>query len=110
MNMDSLVKYIKSEEWSTIDVRSEKAELLSLAQEGQKDFMPLKRDTYRDNAIQILDFFCGAGGTSLGFAAINSVLPVFNFLGGCDINKYSAETYAHNFDTPIINIMVPIIR
>ena len=103
MNMDSLVKYIKSEEWSTIDVRSEKAELLSLAQEGQKDFMPLKRETYRDNAIQILDFFCGAGGTSLGFAAINSVLPVFNFLGGCDINKYSAETYAHNFDTPIIN-------
>ena len=103
MNMDSLVKYIKSEEWSTIDVRSEKAELLSLAQEGQKGFMPLKRETYRDNAIQILDFFCGAGGTSLGFAAINSVLPVFNFLGGCDINKYSAETYAHNFDTPIIN-------
>ena len=24
-------------------------------------------------------------------------------MGGCDINKFSAESYAHNFDTPVIN-------
>lgn len=58
---------------------------------------------YSGNKIQIIDFFSGAGGTSLGFAAVNDIIPIFDFLGGCDINKFSAESYAHNFDTPVIN-------
>lgn len=103
MDMDSLVKYIKSEKWDNSDLRSYKADLLCLAQKGQKEFKPLKNSSYSENTIQVLDFFCGAGGTSLGFAAINTIIPAFKFLGGCDINKYSAETYAHNFDTTIIN-------
>jgi DNA (cytosine-5)-methyltransferase 1 len=55
------------------------------------------------NPIQVLDFFSGAGGTSLGFAAINRIFPVFRFLGGCDIDSTSAATYGKNFGTPVIN-------
>ena len=33
---------------------------------------------------------------------MNSVLPAFKLLGGCDINKVSAETYSHNYGTPVI--------
>jgi len=51
----------------------------------------------------LIDFFSGAGGTSLGFAALNEVVPVFKLLGGCDINKVSATTYSHNYGTPLIN-------
>lgn len=56
-----------------------------------------------ENFIQVVDFFSGAGGTSLGFAAINEVIPVFKFLGGCDINKESAASYSENFHTPLLN-------
>jgi DNA (cytosine-5)-methyltransferase 1 len=56
-----------------------------------------------ENFIQIVDFFSGAGGTSLGFAAVNVVVPVFKFLGGCDINKESATSYSENFHTPLLN-------
>ena len=65
-------------------------------------FTPLSSDSYIENPIQVLDFFSGAGGTSLGFAALNGVLPVFKMLGGCDIDKVSATTYAHNYGTPEI--------
>lgn len=41
---------------------------------------------------------------SLGFATLNEVVPAFKFLGGCDINFFSASTYSHNFGTPLINM------
>lgn len=103
MNIDFLRKYIMEEKWESDDLRRYKTDFLLLAQKGQKKFEPLKKEMYSGNKIQIIDFFCGAGGTSLGFAAVNTVVPAFDFLGGCDINKFSAESYAHNFDTPVIN-------
>lgn len=51
------------------------------------------------DSIQVIDFFSGAGGTSVGFAAINEIEPTFQFLAGVDIDELSAETYAHNFHT-----------
>lgn len=104
MNVNSLRKYIYKKDWGTLDFRPIKLDLLLKAQKEQKEFKPLSRKDYENNPIQVIDFFCGAGGTSLGFAAVNAVIPVFKFLGGCDINKISAETYAHNFDTPLINM------
>ncbi|MCI9260868.1 DNA cytosine methyltransferase [uncultured Adlercreutzia sp.] len=52
--------------------------------------------------IQVVDFFSGAGGTSLGFSALNSLGNVFEFLGGCDIDQASATTYSTNFGTPLL--------
>lgn len=85
------------------DYREYKEELTFLCQEALLSFSPLPKRKTTQNCIQVLDFFSGAGGTSLGFAAINSLFPVFRFLGGCDINAVSAATYARNFGTPVLN-------
>lgn len=67
------------------------------------DFHPITMASYKNNPIQLIDFFSGAGGTSLGFAALNRVIPAIKMLGGCDINEVSATTYSHNFGTPLIH-------
>lgn len=103
MDMELLKTYVFESNWGAKDLRSLKAELLRSAQTRQKGFTPLSKSAYADNPIQLIDFFCGAGGTSLGFASVNEIVPAFHFLGGCDINKASAESYAHNYGTPVIN-------
>jgi DNA (cytosine-5)-methyltransferase 1 len=103
MSIDLLGKSVSEGDWDLIDYRLLKMELLRCAQEKQNAFRPLSKKDYLGNPIQLIDFFCGAGGTSLGFASINEVVPAFRFLGGCDINKVSAESYAHNYGTPVIN-------
>jgi len=85
------------------DFRSLKRELFFQTERELENFKPLANGSTAKNPIQLIDFFCGAGGTSLGFAAINRVMPVFRFLGGCDINKISAQTYSKNFATPLLN-------
>lgn len=85
----------------THNFRQYKSELIQLAQHALSEFTPVTDGVYTNNPIQLIDFFSGAGGTSLGFAALNRVIPAFKMLGGCDINKISATTYSHNFGTPI---------
>lgn len=85
------------------DLRPYEFELREAVQLSLANFAPIKEESYASNPIQVIDFFCGAGGTSLGFAALNSVIPAFKMLGGCDINKVSATTYSHNYGTPIVN-------
>jgi DNA (cytosine-5)-methyltransferase 1 len=103
MNIELLQECLSNGSWGKEDYRELKPALMAYAQERQKQFVPLKKEEYLGNPIQVIDFFSGAGGTSLGFAAINAVVPAFDFLGGCDINRASAESYAHNFGTPLIN-------
>ena len=66
MNIDFLKKYVTNGIWETEDLRAYKTDLLLMAQQGQKKFKPLKKEMYSGNKIQIIDFFSGAGGTSLG--------------------------------------------
>jgi len=84
------------------DYRDYKRSIFTESKEAMYRFLPLSSGSTLSNPIQILDFFSGAGGTSLGFAVINSIFPVFRFLGGCDINSVSAATYSKNFGTPIL--------
>ena len=44
------------------------------------------------NGYNVIDLFCGAGGSSLGFK-----LAGFNLVGALDINKKAAETHEINF-------------
>jgi DNA (cytosine-5)-methyltransferase 1 len=85
-----------------VDFRDEKAALFAEATKALPKFSPLGFGSTASNPIQVLDFFSGAGGTSLGFAAINEVVPVFHFLAGCDINAISATTYGRNFGTSAV--------
>lgn len=103
MNIDMLKDSLESGKWGTNDFRAFKHEITLKAQKSMRDFRQLRPSDYENNPIQLIDFFCGAGGTSLGFASINEILPVFKMLGGCDINKVSAESYSYNFGTPVIN-------
>ena len=84
------------------DFRKNKAALFEAAAIALSEFSPLGSNSTESNPIQVLDFFSGAGGTTLGFAAINEVMPVFHFLAGCDINPMSAATYGGNFGTPTV--------
>lgn len=102
--IDEIIKVAGSpKSWNKKNLRGYKAKFTDKVRTELASFTPLKREEYEKNPIQLLDFFCGAGGTSLGFAAINRVFPCFKFLGGCDINKISAETYSRNYDTPLVN-------
>ena len=89
MNIELLQECLSNGSWGKEDYRELKPALMAYAQERQKQFVPLKKEEYLGNPIQVIDFFSGAGGTSLGFAAINAVVPAFDFLGGCDINRAS---------------------
>jgi DNA (cytosine-5)-methyltransferase 1 len=84
------------------DYRADKTALFGAAAEALPSFLPLASDGSASNPIQVLDFFSGAGGASLGFAAINSVVPAFRFLAGCDVDPASAATYGKNFGTPTV--------
>lgn len=103
MNSSQLKDCVIKKNWGKFDFRPIKKDLTIAVQGALSAFEPLDCNTYKDNPIQLFDFFCGAGGTSLGFAALNSVIPAFNMLGGCDINEVSATTYSHNYGTPIIH-------
>ncbi|MEQ2564112.1 DNA cytosine methyltransferase [Ventrimonas sp. CLA-AP-H27] len=89
--------------WGCMDLRGEKRDFIKMIQKSLTSFSPVSPNTFANNPIQLIDFFCGAGGTSLGFAAVNSILPAFKMLGGCDINKVSATTYSYNYGTPLIH-------
>jgi len=84
------------------DYREDKKMLFDASRTALSNFSPINKNSMTSNPIQVLDFFSGAGGTSLGFAAINQIIPIFRFLAGCDINQISATTYGKNFDTPVV--------
>lgn len=100
--LTELLKAVNSNAVSAYDYRNIKEALFHASAKSLVDFRPLEPGETKSNPIQVVDFFSGAGGTSLGFAAINKVVPLFRFLGGCDINLASASTYSKNFGTPII--------
>ncbi|MDE5833444.1 MAG: DNA cytosine methyltransferase [Desulfovibrio sp.] len=50
--------------------------------------------------FNVVDFFCGCGGASLGFAIIPEL---FNIACGIDINPVSLESYAKNFGCPALH-------
>lgn len=102
MDFNALSTNLNRENWGSQDFRAMESALVRETQKSLEGFSPLSNKEYCDNQIQVLDFFSGAGGTSLGFAALNGVIPVFKMLGGCDIDKISASTYAHNYGTPEI--------
>lgn len=96
----SLLEHAVSKDMERLDFRGLKHVMFEASAKALLSFAPMEFGATDSNPIQVLDFFSGAGGTSLGFAAINEVVPLFRFLAGCDVDHVSAETYAKNFGTP----------
>ncbi len=55
------------------------------------------------SAIDVVDFFSGCGGMSLGFSALSQNEPIFNLLGAVDINPTALESYKKNFRTKTLH-------
>ena len=66
----------------------------------------IKNKQGNDFAYQVIDFFCGCGGMSLGFAALSRVVPLVEIVGGCDINSDALATFRQNFAAPGIRMDV----
>ncbi|MFC1749649.1 DNA cytosine methyltransferase [Pseudomonadota bacterium] len=81
------------------DRKTLKKTIFNLAQNELRDWTPSKKPS-GDAPIQVIDFFCGAGGMSLGFATVAKLHSSFQIIGGCDINKDAVSTFEQNFNAP----------
>jgi len=72
-------------------------ELFYAGVEQLKNWKPKK--TNNKGAIDVLDFFSGCGGMSLGFASISQNKHLFNIIGGIDINKTALKSFEKNYRT-----------
>ncbi len=97
-----LIRALASNSAADVDRFEAARNLFEGARSALAGFKPLANRSTESNPIQLLDFFSGAGGTTLGFCAVNAVIPAFRLLGGCDINDISAQSYSNNFGTPKI--------
>jgi len=75
---------------------------------GQKQLRKWKPSKFGSvtHEAQVIDLFCGAGGMSLGFAALGKSDGFFKVIGGADVNQTSLDTYSLNFGVPGINVDV----
>lgn len=77
---------------------------LSLFQKGErslKNWSP-KKTPLNSARYQVIDFFSGCGGMSLGFSALGLCNNSFDIIGGCDINVAAARTFEENHGAPCI--------
>lgn len=52
-----------------------------------------------EGEIDVLDFFSGCGGMSLGFAAISQKTNLFNIIGGIDLSEFALKSFEKNYKT-----------
>ncbi len=60
-----------------------------------KNWKPIRAKS--EAPIDVLDFFSGCGGMSLGFGALSKYTGMFNIIGGVDINETALKSFATNF-------------
>lgn len=56
-----------------------------------------------EGLIDVIDFFSGCGGMSLGFSVLSQRYKFFDLKGGVDINNIALGAYEKNFNAPTIN-------
>ena len=96
--LQSLAK-IKLDNNQEIDRRELKRAIFDLAKKELDNYNYAERNP-DDAPIQVIDFFCGAGGMSLGFATVAKLHSSFQIIGGCDIDKDAVSTFEQNFNAP----------
>jgi len=90
----------------SVDLRHLAIPLTREVQRAVRLWRPAKPEAQKhiSKSYQVIDFFCGCGGMSLGFSALSRVIPVTEIIGGCDINRDALATFEQNFAAPGINI------
>jgi len=46
--------------------------------------------------LDFVDMFCGCGGISVGFLALNRLMPIYRLAGALDIDENACETFTRN--------------
>jgi DNA (cytosine-5)-methyltransferase 1 len=54
--------------------------------------------------IDVLDFFCGCGGASLGFRDARTGRTKYRLIGGVDLDPHALATYARNLGVPALSV------
>lgn len=99
--IQSLFNQAKAGKNSSQTIRRYKKTIAESAQRELLNWSPSKKTIgIADYPFQIIDFFCGCGGMSLGFAALSRLRPFFKIVGGCDIDPEALKTYEKNFHAP----------
>jgi DNA (cytosine-5)-methyltransferase 1 len=62
----------------------------------------LPGNSNNNGPIDVIDFFSGCGGMSLGFSALSQQTKVYNLKGAIDINETALRSYATNFGSPTL--------
>lgn len=75
--------------------------LQKITQDSLQSWTPLSKPI-QGAKYQILDFFSGAGGMSLGFASLGRATGLIKVVGGLDIQPEAARTFQKNFGAPCI--------
>jgi DNA (cytosine-5)-methyltransferase 1 len=79
------------------------ASFTTLFEANLKNLRSWKRNTKKEEGlIDVIDFFSGCGGMSLGFAALSQKNNIFDLRGGVDINESALKSYSKNFNSPTI--------
>jgi DNA (cytosine-5)-methyltransferase 1 len=52
----------------------------------------------KNGSVDVIDFFSGCGGMSLGFAALADKQNIYNIIGGVDLNEKALETFKKNYN------------
>lgn len=60
-----------------------------------KSWKPKKANT--EGEIDVLDFFSGCGGMSLGFAVLSQKANLFNIVGGIDLSEFALKSFEKNY-------------
>lgn len=82
-------------------------EFRSIFELGSRVLERWGQDTYVSCAnVDVLDFFCCAGGMSLGFASLKDF---FRIIGGIDIDPISLASYKTNYHTPTLQADIATI-
>ena len=79
----------------------------SLFEEGKVNLENWGQEDYSSVApVDVVDFFCCAGGMSLGFASLKDI---FKIRGGIDINPVSLKAYKKNYHVPTLEADVSML-
>ncbi|QDZ29570.1 DNA cytosine methyltransferase [Noviherbaspirillum sp. UKPF54] len=81
--------------------RSDYVQIFRKAETALGSWKPLSKATPQAR-YQVIDFFSGCGGVSLGFAALGKVTKSIEVVGGCDIDPVAANTFEANFGVPCV--------
>jgi DNA (cytosine-5)-methyltransferase 1 len=89
---------------SNLSLGKSREDFLPLFRKGEKvlhDWTP----TQKPEGVaqyQVVDFFSGCGGMSLGFSALGLATETVEVVGGCDIDPAAARSFEENIGAPCV--------